>query len=161
MSKGAKAAYRTRRAPARRRGGNPPFEATNEQRKMVMMLAAAGHTQKTIATRLVISVDTLQRHLKSEFDEGRDFANSSVGETLLKMALRGDDVRAIDSWFDRRGGPEWRKVTGHEQSGPGGGPIRLSAEPRRDLSHLSEEEIEAFEKLTAKLENQSDAAAHQ
>jgi hypothetical protein len=138
---------------AKRRGGNPPFVPDEEQRKLVMMLAASGHTQITAAARLRISVDTLQRHLKGEFDEGRDFANSSVGEVLLRRALKGD-VRAIDSWFDRRGGPEWRKRTANELAGPGGGPIRLTAEPpRRDLSHLSEEELEQLEHLTRKLED--------
>lgn len=146
--------------PTKRKGGNPPFVATEHQRRLVMIGAAAGHTQITIAARLRISVDTLQRHLKAEFDEGRDFANSSVGEVLLKEALKGD-VKAIEQWLDRRGGREWRRRTANEQSGPGGGPIRILAEQRRDMSHLTEEEVEQLERLTARLEVQSDAAPHE
>jgi hypothetical protein len=120
---------------------------------LTLILASCGHTQKVIADRIRVSVDTLQRHLKSEFDEGRDFANSSVGETLLREAMRGD-VKAIAEWLDRRGGPEWRKRTASELAGPGGGPIRLSAEPpRRDLSMFTEEELEQFHELNRKLEN--------
>jgi DNA-binding CsgD family transcriptional regulator len=147
-----------KRSPAKRKRGNPAFVATELQRILTKILAAAGHTQKAIADRLGVSVDTLQRHLKDEFDEGRDFANSSVGEVLLGQAMTGD-VKAIAEWFDRRGGPDWRRRTASEQSGPGGGPIRISAEPpRRDLSMLTEEELENWERLTARIESNDRAA---
>src|SRR5579883_3170244 len=133
--------------------GNPEFVPTDEQRRATMLAAAAGHSQETIAARLNISLSTLKRHLLAEFNEGKGYANGCVGEVLLRAALAGD-VKAIDSWFDRRGGPHWRRITGHEQTGKDGGPIRLSAEPARrgDLAQFSEEELEQLASLTARLE---------
>lgn len=148
------------RSPTKRRGGNPPFVATDEQRRLTMVLAAAGHTQKTIAAKLGISADTMQRHLKTEWDEGRSFANAMLGEVLFKAAMKGD-VQAMREWFDRRGGPDWRRRTASEHSGPDGSPIRVEpVTPRRDLSHLSEEELEQFHRLTKKIEA-PDATAQQ
>jgi DNA-binding CsgD family transcriptional regulator len=141
----------------RRRGGNPRFQPTDEQRRLTMILAAAGHTQAVIAARLGISTDTIQRHLAAEFAEGRGFANASIGEVLFKEAMKGD-VKAIAEWFDRRGGDEWRKLTRSELSGPGGTPIRIAAvAPRQDLKVLTDEELEQLERLTAKMENHDGA----
>lgn len=138
--------------------GRPSFEPSEEQRQMVMILAAAGHIQKMMAARLGINVDTLRKHFRAELDEGTDYANSALGEVLYKKALSGD-IKAIENWFDRRGGQPWRKITGSEHAGPDGAPLRIVADARRDLSHLTEEELEQFHRLTAKLENHSDAAA--
>ena len=140
------------------RRGRPPFAVTGEQRKLVMILCAAGHTQATMAVRIGLNVDTLRKHFRAELDEGTDFANSALGEVLYRKALSGD-IKAIENWYDRRGGAGWRKRTASETSGPDGGPIQIAATPKRDLSNFTTEEIEAFERLTAKLE-QSDAASH-
>ena len=151
MSTGSDAA-----PPARK--GRPPFVATDEQRKRVMILAAAGHTQATVADRIGLNVDTLRKHFRAELDEGTDFANAALGEVLYKKAIMGD-TKCIENWFDRRGGSEWRKRTASETSGPDGGPIQVSATARRDMSLLSTDEIEALERLTLKLE-QGNAASH-
>ena len=111
-----------------------------------------------IAVRVGVNVDTLRKHFRAELNEGTDFANSALGEVLYRKALSGD-IKAIENWYDRRGGSGWRKRTASETSGPDGGPIQVAAMPRRDLSHFTTEEIEAFERLTAKLEN-ADVTAH-
>ena len=123
-----------------------------------MVMSAAGHTQATMAGRIGINVDTLRKHFRAELDEGTDFANSALGEVLYRKALSGD-IKAIENWYDRRGGSGWRKRTASETSGPDGGPIQVAATARRDMSHLSTEEVEAFARLTAKLE-QGDAATN-
>ena len=111
-----------------------------------------------MGARIGVNVDTLRKHFRPELDEGTDFANSALGEVLYRKALSGD-IKAIENWYDRRGGSGWRKRTASETSGPDGGPIQVAATARRDMSHLSTEDIEAFERLTAKLE-QSDAATN-
>ena len=111
-----------------------------------------------MAVRIGINVDTLRKHFRAELDEGTDFANSALGEVLYRKALTGD-VKSMENWFDRRGGAKWRKRTASETSGPDGGPIQVAAMARRDLSHLTTEEIEALERLTAKLE-QRDATSN-
>ena len=140
------------------RKGRPSFLATDGQRKMVMILCASGHTQATMAVRIGINADTLRKHFRAELDEGTDFANSALGEVLYRKALTGD-VKSMENWFDRRGGAKWRKRTASETSGPDGGPIQIAATARRDMSHLSTEEVEAFERLTARLE-EGDAATN-
>jgi hypothetical protein len=142
--------------PARR--GRPSFVATEQHRKLVMILAASGHTQATMGARIGVNVDTLRKHFRAELDEGTDFANSALGEVLYRKALSGD-IKAIENWYDRRGGSGWRKRTASETSGPDGGPIQVAATARRDLSHLTTDEIEVLEQLTAKLE-QGNAASH-
>jgi hypothetical protein len=140
------------------RRGRPSFVATDQQRNLVKILCAAGHNQATIGARIGVNVDTLRKHFRTELDEGTDFANSALGEVLYKKALAGDII-ALQTWFDRRGGSGWRKRTASETSGPDGGPIQVAATARRDLSHLTTDEIEVLEQLTAKLE-QGNAASH-
>ena len=147
----------TRSARSRRKIGRPPFEPTEAQRQLVKVLTASGHVQDVIGARVGCNKDTLRRHFRAEIDEGVDFANSAVGEKLLQKALSGD-IKAIENWLDRRGGLPWRKVTGSEHSGPGGAPFAVAAVPRRDLSHLSDDEAETLHRLLSKAEGQ-DAAA--
>ena len=133
------------------RTGRPPFEPTPEQRKLAMLMTASGHLQRMIAARFGIDLNTLRKHFRDELDEGREATNAAVGDVLLKKALQGD-IKAIENWFDRRGGQPWRKITGSEHAGPDGAPLQLIATARRDLSHFTEDELEAYHRLTAKLE---------
>lgn len=133
------------------RTGRPPFVPTDEQRKLCMLMVAGGHLQRVIAARFGIDPATLRKHFAAELDEGRQCTNSMVGDVLLKRALSGERW-AVENWFDRRGGMEWRKITGTEHAGPDGSPLHMIAEARRDLSHLTDEELEQFHRLTKKLE---------
>jgi AraC-like DNA-binding protein len=128
--------------------GNPPFEATAEQREQVCEWAAAGVTQATMAAKLGISEDTLARHFRKELDDGLAVANAELGSVLYKKAKDGD-IRAIEQWFDRRGGPEWKKKTALEHTGANGGPIEY-----RDLT---EEELDA--RIEARLGEDATAGA--
>lgn len=147
----------TEQAPTTRTG-RPPFVPTDEQRKIAMLMTASGHLQRTIAERFGIDVGTLRKHFRDELDEGRESINAAVGDVLLQKAMKGD-LRAIENWLDRRGGQPWRKIIGSEHAGPGGSPLQIVAEARRDLSTLSEEELEQFHRLAAKLEAPDAAAA--
>lgn len=139
------------------RRGRPPFVSTEQQRKLVMALCAVGHTQETMAVRIGVNVDTLRKYFRTELEEGTNYANAALGEVLYRKAL-GGDVRAIADWYDRRGGSAWRKITGSEHAGPDGAPLQLIATARRDLSHFTEDELEAYHRLTAKLEAPNAAA---
>jgi hypothetical protein len=136
--------------------GNPPFKPTKAQRRRVVELVAGsphfrgGAPQWFIARDLSISEDTLQRHFREELDTGTDQALALIGASMMGRALDGDHD-AQKYVLARRG--NWKTTTAVEQSGPDGGPIRYTAEPaRRDLSHLSEDELLEYERLTAKLE---------
>lgn len=108
--------------------GQAKFEPTQDQRDLVMMAAACAKPQYAIAAALGISEDTLQRHFRQELNGGVDLANAALGSVLYEEAKKGD-VRAIETWFDRRGGANWKKKTGLEHTGANGGPIEY-----RDLS---------------------------
>jgi hypothetical protein len=127
--------------------GQPPFKATDKQRELVLSHAACGTPRHIIADEIGISEDTLTRHFRKELDDGLPRANARLGGVLFKAAEKGD-MRALEQWFDRRGGAEWKKKTALEHSGPNGAPIEY-----RDLS---DEELEA--RIAAKLNGNVDGA---
>lgn len=114
--------------------GNPPFEPTEDHRRIVLTGAAFGTPYPIIADEIGICEDTLRKYFRRELDEGLPRANARLGGVLYKKAEAGDQ-KAIDSWFDRRGGSEWKKKSALEHSGPDGSPI--------EYSDLSEEELDA------------------
>jgi hypothetical protein len=146
-------------AGGRGRIGNPKFVPTHDQRVKVEVLAANCFTQEMIAIELEVSIDTLQRHFREELAAGEARLRSRIGATIAEQALAG--CRKSQRLFmDRRGGEDWKPKSAVEHSGPNGSPITYSNEPpRRDLSHLSEDEKLELERLTAKLEAPVERAA--
>lgn len=134
--------------------GNPPFVPTDQQRIQVETYVAAGTQQWLIAEYLQISEDTLTRHFRIELDHGKARIDAKLGSSVAKKALEGD-VDMTKFYLARRGG--WKTTTAVESSGPDGGPIVYTAEPpRRDLGRFNEQELETYERLTAKLEQPDD-----
>jgi len=132
-----------RGAPKGSQEGVSKFIPTENQREYVALHAAYGTPYVKICSGKPfrsrqrpdgISEDTLVRHFRAELDEGLEIANAQLGSALFNQAKSGN-VRAIDSWFDRRGGNKWKRVVGKELGGPDGGPIRYS--------DMSDEEIDA------------------
>lgn len=135
------------RTPGLKRGaktgeqGQKAFVPTEKQREWVQLQSAYGTPQQRMADKIPggpISLDTLVRHFRAEIDEGIKTANAELGGVLYREAKKGN-VRAIEQWFDRRGGPDWKRKVAQEHSGPDGGPIRYS--------DLSDEELDAKLKL--------------
>jgi hypothetical protein len=136
--------------------GNPPFVATDDQRLKVEVYAAGGWSRLMIAAELGISDDTLTRHFVEELEAGDARATARIASTVAQQAIAGCR-KSQRLWLDRRGGEQWRPKSELGLTGADGGPIRyLSEPPRRDLSGLNEEELEQFERLTAKLETPRD-----
>lgn len=130
--------------------GNPKFEPTDQMREQVLSHAAVGTPHPIIADQLGFSESTLTKYFQKELAQGLPTANATLGGVLYKGALAGD-AKKLEMWFDRRGGPEWRKKSGVELSGPNGAPIRheelskpsdfakLPIEKRRQLESLLRE----------------------
>lgn len=123
--------------------GQVPFVPTEKQREFVELQSAYGTPQEKIASNAIfrtakfpdgISMITLTRHFRKEIDEGIEAANATLGGVLFLEAKKGN-VRALEQWFDRRGGAKWKRKVAQEHSGPDGGPIRYS--------DLTDEEIDA------------------
>ena len=119
------------------------FVPTDEQREFVTLQAGFGTPQEKIAANKVfrtkdfpdgISLSTLTRHFRLELDEGVELANAELGGVLFAEAKKGN-VRALEQWFDRRGGPKWKRRVNQEHTGADGGPIKYQ--------DLSDEEIDA------------------
>lgn len=66
-----------------------------------------GSRQEVIAEILGISVDSLQRHYRSELDTSREKANAAVGGALYKKAMSGDTASMI-FWLKTRA--RWRET---------------------------------------------------
>lgn len=105
----------------RKRGGNAPWQPTDDERLLVQACMATGDfTQEQIAAALRVDCDTLVKHCKAELAHGRGDLNAKVGSTLAKKAIEGDLGALI--WYEktRRG---FRDTTRHEMTGKDGGPI--------------------------------------
>lgn len=68
--------------------------ASDENKKTVKMLVAFGIPQASIALKLGVSVDTLDRHYRYELDMGLHEAVEKVAGTLFKKATVDEDVKA-------------------------------------------------------------------
>jgi hypothetical protein len=89
----------------------PPFQPTDEQRRMVRSLAAYGTKQDDIAIILELSSRTVRKHFRKELDRGALEANNKVAQALFKKAIEGDTTSAI-FWLKCRAG--WRERGGLE-----------------------------------------------
>lgn len=93
--------------PKKKNPGLPRHEPTDATRQTVSLHATVGTRQEVIADILGISVDTLQRHYRSELDTSREKANASVGGALYKKAMSGDTASMI-FWLKTRA--RWRET---------------------------------------------------
>jgi hypothetical protein len=127
--------------------GNPPFEATDEQRSEVISLVAAGAQHWIVARAIGISEDTLKRHFTVELDHGKQLVDAKVGGAIARKALDGDsDMQKF--YAARRAG--WKSTTAVEQSGPDGRPIQHEVGEIHDFSNLTRDEKRQLEELLAK-----------
>jgi hypothetical protein len=86
----------------------PRFTPTEEQRRLVKSLSACGVQHEQIGRRIDIrSAKTLRKHFREELDAGALEANTSVVQTLYKMATSGKHPMATMFWLKCRAG--WRE----------------------------------------------------
>lgn len=125
------------------------FEPTEKQREFVALESAYGKSMEWICNHLPgakgICEVTLRQYFRKELDEGVEYANAQLGGVLFAQAKAGN-IRALEQWFDRKGGSAWKRKVAQEHSGPNGGPIQYT--------DLTDEEIEA--KLKALTEGSRD-----
>jgi len=88
-----------------RRRGPPPFQPTDDQRRMVERAVGLGFTQERIAALLGITKPTLEKHFREELDRGGAVVEYQVGSSLVDQALKGN-VNAQALYLSRPGGLE-------------------------------------------------------
>ena len=71
-----------------------------------------------------IDPNTLRKYFRHELDIGATKANSTVAQTLYKMATSGNYPAATMFWLKCRAG--WKETNVLQHSGPNGGPIQIS-----------------------------------
>ena len=81
--------------------GAPPFEPTDDERKLVEQMSAVGIPQESIARVVRDGIDpkTLRKHFRHELDTAAIRANAKVGGTLFNKAMSGDTTAAI--WWSK------------------------------------------------------------
>lgn len=95
-------------------GGEIPYVATDELRRIVRARRAAGLTDAEIALLMGISEKTVQRHYRAELDTGQLEVVAAVGNRLIKKALSDepDALGAAKFYLSARAGwSEKRDVT--------------------------------------------------
>lgn len=92
-----------------RKLGAKDHKPTDENRRLVKMLAAVGARVDDIGTKLGISHDTVLKHYRTELEEGRIDANAQVAQTLFQQAKSGNTAAMI-FWMKTRAGWKERHV---------------------------------------------------
>lgn len=125
--------------PERNLGGRPPHEPTPELRLQIKTLARLVGLEG-IAEHVGLSVETINKYYRTEFEEGRSEAIIGVKGKLLTQAMAGN-VNAIWKYLHMQGEIKPQRV---EHTGRDGGPIQ-----HVDLSRLSAEQLELYGRLAA------------
>ncbi len=88
----------------------PPFQPTDDQRKLVMRMSVAGIPQDLIArcvTEGGIAPMTLRKYFAEELETAEAMANTKVAGALFKNCMSGN-VAAQIFWMKSRG--RWRET---------------------------------------------------
>ncbi len=113
-------------APEKHPGGRPPFQPTEEQRRVVTVMAAGGFQQLTIAHALGISDNTLRKYFAEELETGGAKAHGAVVANLFKQATKDDPRSAPFAIFWAKTRLGWKDTSQVEVSGQNGAPIKHS-----------------------------------
>ena len=85
----------------------PPFEPTEEQRRLVRAMAGFGLPQENIAVLIDVDMDMLRARFRHELDRGAAEGIAKVAQTLFQMATVDKNVSAVIFWMKARAG--WRE----------------------------------------------------
>jgi|VirMetMinimDraft_7_1064189.scaffolds.fasta_scaffold121238_2 hypothetical protein len=83
----------------RNKVGRPAYKPSDEHRKTIAVMVAAGIPQLSIARCLGSDIKTLRKHYQNEFDNSADIANAKVAESLFKQAVQGNTAAGI--WWTK------------------------------------------------------------
>lgn len=131
--------------------GRPPFVATDEERKLVLALAAYGIPQEAMVLLIKrprgkagelkpISVPTLVKHFRTELDEGEPSVIAKVADSLVKTALdRTHPGHVVAARFFLKARAGWRETDRVTHDG--------AVDFNLDFSGATDEELAILEKF--------------
>jgi hypothetical protein len=99
---------------------------TDETRKLVSSMVAAGVTRVSMCLVMELTDDQMRRHYRREIDTALDMANARVTGKLFEKCMQGD-VPSMIFWLRTRA--KWKTADKLELSGPEGGPVQTQAVP--------------------------------
>ena len=114
--------------------GQPAYDPTPEQRKMVNAMASVGVPQEEISTVLGIDSKTLRKHFREELDTALIKANAKVAANLFTQATK-DDFRAAPAamfWAKTRMG--WREKLD----------VNVTGSLKINFDQMTDEELDEF-----------------
>jgi ribonuclease HII len=114
--------------------GQPAYDPTPEQRKMVNAMASVGVPQEEISTVLGIDSKTLRKHFREELDTALIRANAKVAANLFTQATK-DDFRAAPAamfWAKTRMG--WREKLD----------VNVTGSVKINFDNMTDEELDEF-----------------
>jgi hypothetical protein len=145
--------------------GRPPFEATDEERKLVLALASYGIPQPMMCllitrprgkagTPTPISEPTLRKHFRTELDTGEPSLIAKVADSLVKTALdRKHPGHVVAARFFLKARAGWRETDRVTHDG--------AVDFNLDLSGATDEELVVLQKfLRRKVGDAAPAAAN-
>jgi hypothetical protein len=145
--------------------GRPSFEATKEERQLVMALASYGIPQEAMVLLVKrpkgkagllapISLPTLRKHFRSELDEGEPSMIAKVADALVKTALdRKHPGHVVAARFVLKARGGWRETDRMTHDGEIGFNL--------DFSGATDEELAVIEKFfKRRTEDAAPAAAN-
>lgn len=93
--------------------GRPTYKPTEETRRLVESLSAAGTRYEDIALYLGITRPTLDKYYSTELKLGTIKANTAIANTLYQQAKEGNTTACM-FWLKTRAG--WRETQRVEMS---------------------------------------------
>ncbi len=111
------------RPPSDRGQGRKRFTPTEQQKRLVVLLRAAGAPPATIAREIGISNSKLHLHFADELQNGKATVVNRITGKLIQRALRGH-FQSQDFYLSSFGGSEWRQTSRHELTGLDGVPLK-------------------------------------
>ncbi len=85
-------------------GGRPPHTPTEQDRFLVAELSKFGVKRESIAKRLRICPNTLNKHYEHELEDGLTDAIQQAGNKLWSKAVDEGDLTALIFYLKTRGG---------------------------------------------------------
>jgi hypothetical protein len=115
-------------------GGRPPRQYDQAEARLVQAVAQYREPQEEIAARLGMSVETLMKLYRAEYEKGRREADTKVRKKLLDEALGGNTAALLFYCKTQLGMRETNRV---EMTSPDGSmsPLDVKVEfvkPQRD-----------------------------
>lgn len=112
----------------------PPYNPTEEGRKMVEAMASVGVPQDEICVVLGIDAKTLRKYFREELDSAMIKANAKVAANLYRQATKDDFKAAPAAMFWAKTRMGWREKIDLNHSGS----INI------DFTRMTDEELDDF-----------------